>query len=221
MKKDNISDMIETTYRRANAMVRPLFILMFLIFVSSFHAFALTAEEVAKKTAAVVSASKGVSASFTITSNGRSAKGTVKTSGSKFAVSTPQVSTWYNGKSLYTYNPRTNETTVTTPTRQELMESNPLLYVNAGTGFRYTFNPVKRNGKYVVDITPVKKNSGITKLTVTVNSTTFYPEKISVTAGGSTTTVDVTSFKTTTGGTPAEFEYPKSRYPKAEIVDLR
>lgn len=196
-------------------------ILLLLLIVCSFNASAITAEEVVKKTAALVSSPKGVSASFTLTSNGRSAKGTVKTSGSKFAVSTPQVSTWYNGKTLYTYNPRINETTVITPTYQELMESNPLLYVNASSGFRYAFNPVKRNGKYVIDVTPVSKKTGITKLTLTVNATTFHPEKISVTAGGGTTVIDVTSFKSGSGAAASEFEYPKARYPKAEIVDLR
>ncbi len=182
---------------------------------------ALTASDVAKKTAALINGTNGVSATFSITANGKTVKGSVKTSGKKFFVSVPQMSTWYNGSSLYTYNPRINETTVTIPTAQELMESNPLLYVNASSAYRYSFSPVKRNGKYVVDIIPSNQKQGIKKLTITVSSTTFHPEKISVTTGSGTTVITVTSFRTGVSGQASEFENPKSRYPNAEIIDLR
>lgn len=197
-------------------------ILSFLLTLLAFPAAAaLTAEQVAQKAAALISDPKGVSATFTLAGNGRSTNGTVKTSGSKFAVLMPQVSSWYNGKALYTYNPRINETTVLTPTATELMESNPLLYVKGGTGYRYSFSPVKRTGKYVIDVVPVKKGSGIKKLTITVNSSSFAPEKITVDTGSGTSVITVTSFKGGVSVPASEFEYPKTRYPKAEIVDLR
>lgn len=183
---------------------------------------ALTPEQVAQKAAAVISTAKSVSATFTLNGNGRKSNGSIKSSGSKFVVSLPEVTTWYNGKALYTYNPRIGETTVTTPTAAELMESNPLLYVKGGgTNYTYKFSPVKRNGKYVVDLFPVKGNSGIKKLTFTVNSTNFHTEKIVVTTSGGSMTIDVTSFKPGAEVASSEFEYPKAKYPKAEIIDLR
>lgn len=183
---------------------------------------ALTPEQVAQKAASVISAAKGISASFTISANGRSSKGTIKSSGDKFTVLLPDVSIWFNGKDLYTYNPRTSETTVTKPTAQELLESNPLLYVRGGAGgYTYSFSPVKRNGKYVVDLIPRSKKSGIKKLTFTINATNFHTERIAVSVGSSLTTIDVTSFTTGSTASESEFEYPSSKYPKAEIVDLR
>lgn len=183
---------------------------------------ALTAEQVAQKAAAVVSGTKGVEASFSITSGGKTTKGVVRSSGTKFSVTLPQVSSWYNGKALYTYNPRIAETTVTTPTAQELLESNPLLYVKGGAGgYTYSFSPVKRNGKYVVDLVPRNKRSGIKKLTFTINAANFHTEKIAVTASGGSTVVTVTSLKTGISLPASAFEYPKAKYPKAEIVDLR
>lgn len=213
----NIKAMKQNNIFRGKGIIASLLLICFTVFGAN----ALTAEQVAQKTAAIVGNSKGVSAAFSITQNGKTVKGTVKTSGSKFNVLLPQVSTWYNGKSLYTYNPRTNETTVITPTNQELLESNPLLYVKGGTGYRYSFSPVKRQGKYVVDVIPTGKKSGITKLTITVNATTFYPERIVITAGGRSTTVAVSSFHSGISSNASEFEYPKNRYPKAEIIDLR
>lgn len=183
---------------------------------------ALTPEQVAQKTASVISSAKTISAAFTINGNGRKSQGSVKCTGNKFAVSLPEVSTWYDGKALYTYNPRTAETTVTTPTASELKESNPLLYVKgAGSNYSYKFSTVKRNGKYVVDLTPIKRSTGINKLTITVNSENFHPERIVVTTSAGVMAIDITSFKTGMPIPAADFNYPKSKYPKAEIVDLR
>ena len=189
---------------------------------ASFADAALTPQQVAQKTAAVVSNAKTISATFTFSGNGRKSQGSIKSSGNKFSVILPDVSTWYDGKEMYTYNPRTVETTVITPTAAELMESNPLLYVKGGgSNYTYKFSTVKRTGKYVVDLTPVKKNSEIKKMTITVNSNTFNPERIVVTTSGGVLTVDITSFKTGVDIPASEFIYPKSKYPKAEIIDLR
>lgn len=182
----------------------------------------LTPGQVAQKTAAVVSNAKTISAAFNFSGNGRNSNGTIKTSGNLFSVILPEVSTWYDGKALYTYNPRTVETTVTTPTAMELMESNPLLYVRgAGANYSYKFSTVRRNGKYVVDLIPTKKNTGISKMTITVNSTNFHPERIVVATTGGVLTIDITSFKTGVPIPASEFSYPKAKYPKAEIIDLR
>ena len=183
---------------------------------------ALTAQQVAQKAAAVVGNAKGVQATFTLKSGGHTSKGTITSVGQKFSVILPQVSSWYNGKALYTYNPRTQETTVVTPTAQELLESNPLLYIKGGGGgYSYSFSTVKRTGKYVVDLVPKSKKSGIKKMTFTINAKTFQPERIAVTTTGGNTIVDVTTFKAGVSAPASAFEYPKKKYPKAEIVDLR
>ncbi len=183
---------------------------------------ALTAQQVAQKAAAVIAGAKGLSAGFVATGSGVTSKGTINGSGTKFSVITPQVSIWYNGKSLYTYNPRTSETTITTPDAQELLESNPLLYVKGGvSGYTCTYSATRQKGKYVVDLTPRNKRSGIKKMTFTVNASDFHINKIVVVGSGGTTTVNVTSFKTGVAFPASVFEYPKARYPKAEIIDLR
>lgn len=198
-------------------------ILLFAMLLCHSGAFAaLTPETVAQKAAAVISNAKGMSATFTLTANGHSSKGSLQSSGNKFNVLMPEVSTWYNGKALYTYNPRTAETTVTTPTAQELLESNPLLYVKGGgSTYTYKFSTVKRQGKYVLDLIPKNIRSGVKKLTFTINSTTYHPERIVVTTSAGTTVVEVTSLKTGITVPATAFEYPKAKYPKAEIVDLR
>lgn len=183
---------------------------------------ALTPEQVAQKAASVVTNAKGITATFIISANGHSSKGTIKSSGNKFSVLLPEVSSWYNGKDLYTYNSGTSETTVIVPTAQELLESNPLLYVKGGAGgYTYSFSTEKKSGKYVVDLVPRNKKNSIKKLTFTINARDFHIEKIKVDMGGGVTTIDVSSFITSTPLSLAEFEYPRSKYPKAEVIDLR
>ncbi len=198
-------------------------LLMLLMLILPFSASAaLTPEQVAQKAAAVISNAGSINASFTVSANGHASKGTIKSMGNKFTVQLPEFSTWFNGKDMYTYNPRTSETTVTVPTAQELLESNPLLYVKGGAGgYTYSFSPVKRNGKYVVDLVPRSKKSGIKKLTFTINASNFHTERIAVTLASGQTIIDVNSFQTGAAFTSADFDYPKSRFPKAEIVDLR
>lgn len=213
-KIDNIS--------KSLSRIVSLAIIIFIFSIDAFCAPQLTPEQVAQKTAAVISSSGGIEVSFTLQSAGQSGKGEIKSSGSKFMVSLPGISNWYNGKDLYTYNSKTGETTVVAPTARELLEVNPLLYVkNGASGYDYSFSTVKRNGKYVIDLTPKNKKSEIKKMTFTINSTSFEIERISVTTSGGVTIVDINSFKKNMPIKASEFEYPKSKYPKAEIVDLR
>lgn len=182
----------------------------------------LTAAQVAQKAATVITGSKGITATFTISSKGMTSKGTIKSDGNKFTVSMPEVSTWYNGTSLYTYNPRTSETTVVKPTARELAESNPLMYVKAGgQGYTYAYSTESHKGKYIIDLHPKNVKSALRKLTFTINSANYHIEKIKVVTSSGETSVDVTSLKNNQVIPSGDFEYPKSKYPKAEIVDLR
>lgn len=182
----------------------------------------LSPEAVVSKAAGVIGNAKGITATFRLTSGKHTTNGTIKSAGNKFSVILPEVSTWYNGKVLYTYNPRTEETTLTIPTASELLESNPLLYVKGGAGaYLYSFSRTGKKGKYVVDLIPRKKNTGIRKLVFTIDASTFAVDRIEVSADGGQNIIDVTSFKKDVVPPSSEFDYPARKYPKAEIVDLR
>ncbi len=197
-------------------------LLSFLLLTVEANAAPITAEGVVAKAAGVINNAKGINVTFRLTSGKHTTTGTIKSSGKKFSVIMPEVSSWYNGKSLYTYNPRTEETTVTTPTASELLESNPLLYVKGGAGaYTYSFSKTAKKGKYVVDLIPRKKNTGIRKLVFTIDAATFAVNRIEVEADAGKSVIDVTTFNKDAVAPASEFEYPSKKYPKAEIVDLR
>lgn len=201
--------------------IRVLLLLLTCLTAMTCHG-ALTAAEVARKASDKLGSTSSIVASFTITTDGQTFKGTVKNLGQKFCVVLPQVRTWYNGKNLYTYNARTSETTIITPTARELLESNPLLYVKGSPGaYDYSFSPKTQKGKYVLVLTPRSKKSGITNLTFVIDKSNFQVESITVRNGKAVTNLYIDSFKTGLNIPVSEFEYPKSKYPNSEIVDLR
>lgn len=184
---------------------------------------AMTAAEVLNKTTSLISNSKGVETNFTIYNSGYSGSGSIKTSGQKFNVTLPDAEVWYNGKDLYTLNQRTMETTIVSPTVEELAESNPLTYVTSvSKNYAVSFSTVKKEGKYVLELIPKAKNQEIKRITLTINKSKFTPEKIVVEPrSGSPITAEISSFKTGLDLSSILFEYPKTKFPKVEIIDLR
>lgn len=181
-----------------------------------------TAQSVLAKASAKVTGAKGMSCAFTLSASGRSVKGTLKSSGQKFALITPVSSSWFDGRNMWTYNPSSAETTLVNPTADEIAETNPLSYISSWkSAYNARFSNAKVKGKYVVELLPKRRNAAVKKVVITFNRN-FVPEKISVTGlNNAATTVAVSSVNYNAAMKAADFVYPKSRYPKAEIIDLR
>lgn len=165
----------------------------------------------------------GISAIFSMTSGNQSTNGSLKTTGSKFVIDTPTASTWYDGNSMWTYNSRTKETTVVKPTPAELAETNPLLLISSKISqFSVSYAKNRKAGCMTVVLTPKTKGTGIKSMHIDINAKTNLPEKlVAVPASGQTISITLSSIKTAQKYTDATFVYPKSKYPKATIVDLR
>lgn len=202
---------------------------IFTVFIALFTILAgksqstLTPDQILSKAVSAITNSKGVECNFTVSGSAYSGSGRIRTLGSKFTVSLPDVEVWYNGKDLYTLNKRVGETTVINPTPEELSETNPLAYISgAQKNYTVDFSTVKKTGKYVLELLPKTKKGMIKRITLTLNKTTFAPEKIVMEPkSGSPLTSEINSFKTGVASPVTEFDYPKSKYPKVEINDLR
>ena len=191
--------------------------------IVAFSASAQTADGMLKKAAAAINGAGGLTASFTLDYGQQKMTGTLKASGRKFALQTSSTSTWYDGKSMWTYNPNTKETTLMTPTPQEVGEANPLAIVNSySSAFTASFAKSQTKGSKTVVLTPKSKQSGYKSVHVTIPDGTSFPSKLVVIPGsGQKVTVSVSQVKTGQKLPESSFVYPKSKYPKVEIVDLR
>lgn len=199
-----------------------------LVFISAIgltmtgHA-AETADGMLKKAAAAVNGAGGLTASFTLDYGQQKVSGTLKASGKKFVLLTSTTSTWYDGKNMWTYNSRNNETTLMTPTAQEVNEANPLSIVHTySSSFVAAFAKSQIKGCKTIVLTPKSKQSGYKSVHVTIPDGSAFPSKLVVIpSSGQKVTVSITQVKSGQKLTDQTFVYPRSKYPKAEIVDLR
>ena len=203
-------------------MQRIIFSILSLVLISfSCYPQGNTADQILNKSVAAISSAKGMTASFSIGSN--AGKGELKISGKKFFVALPDAQVWYNGTNLYTYNKNSGETTLTNPTAEELAEVNPLEYVkNASKHYSAAFSLKKIPGKQVLDLTPKNNKGQIKKITLTLRSSDYMPEKLVIEPkSGKSITISINNLKAVNSLNSSEFEYPASKFKNVELIDLR
>ncbi len=182
-----------------------------------------TADGMLKKAAAGINGTSGLSASFTLDYGSQKVTGTMKAAGKKFALQTSSTSTWYDGKNMWTYNANNNETTLMNPTPQEVAEANPLSIVNSySANFTAAFAKTQTKGNKTIVLTPKSKQTGYKSVHVTIpDGSTFPTRLVVIPTSGQKVTVTISQVKSGLKLPDATFVYPKAKYPKAEIVDLR
>lgn len=207
---------------KKNICIKAFLLIAFFAFATT-AANAQSAPAVLKKAAQKLRSSSGVSCDFSIKQDQGTISGTLKAKGSKFVITTPAASTWYDGKTMWTANARTKETTVTTPTASEICETNPLSYINGyESQYRIGFSRRKEKGKYLVVLNPKQKNTGIRGVEIDLDTKTLLPVHIYIrTQSGQLTSVAVRNVRTGAGIAESTFTYPASKMSGYEVVDLR
>lgn len=168
-----------------------------------------------------LSSAKSLKAGFTASISGRSLSGTLLTKGQKFAITMPGLGSWYDGKTLWSYNAQNKETAMWYPTKAELAESNPLLYLSSATDYTVKDGTGAKKGERVLILTPKKRNSGVKSVIVTINTATNLPKVIKVSAGSSSSSITLNSVTMNPALSDSQFSYPKKSYPGVPVIDLR
>ena len=88
----------------------------------------------------------------------------------------------YDGKTYYMYSEDTDELTLTTPTPQELLEANPILFAcELQRKSSVRFSAANKDPKrYVIELVPNNQTAGVQKFVITLQKSGFVPEKIEV-----------------------------------------
>lgn len=190
-------------------------------FASAAHG-AETAIDILDRASAKFKNEKSIQAAYTISAEGHKQSGTLIVAGDRFIIDSPQISSWYDGKTQWTYSVQTGEVNITEPTPEELQQVNPFAIINS---FRklYKADIVKSSAaEKIVRLTANDPKNDIKSVLLTLNASTLYPVKIDLTMSNRRTiTIQVTSVKA--GGTLpiSDFRYNPSKYPGIPVVDLR
>lgn len=185
-------------------------------------ALAATPAEIFENSCRKISEAKSLSANFTLQLNGSKIAGKLQAKGSKFALSSNATSSWYNGTDLYTHIASQNETTVFKPNAAQLAEANPLYYLKNRSEYKVMPSKTKTAGFTTVMLVPKKTGSSVKSITVQINEKTSLPVSIKVvTASGSSFDLKLSEIKLGVNIPDNTFEYPKSKYPKVKLTDMR
>ena len=167
----------------------------------------------------------GITAQFTMKGDERSGhylQGTLMMKGEKFRLSTNDITTWYDGKTMWTYAASIGEVNITTPTRHELMEINPYLILdNYSNSFIVNELPSRIKGERVFRLTPTKRNTPFTSITVTIATAQQAPISFEININNNITQVAVTQYNDKAQLPASTFTFDAASYPNVTVIDLR
>ena len=144
--------------------------------------------------------------------------GTLTMQGNRFALSMWSIEAAYDGQTMYMYSEDTEELTLSSPSDEELLQTNPFLYAKALVPVcRVEEKTLQGKDAVVITLTPDDTSAGIARFTLRVNSTTLLPASVEIReTTGKTTSLRLTNPRYIT--TPQSFRIEK---PDAFLNDLR
>ena len=158
------------------------------------------AEALLDKAAAAYEKSNGIQATFAANVRHEKAgvaesfEGTIRMKGNKFALVTPDMRTWYNGSTQWTYMVRSKEVNLSTPTGDELESTNPLTLLR----------------------------SDIARVEVQLERSTSLPARLTVTMkNGMRSVIRISRMQTGVNPPDKTFTFNRADYPGVTEIDLR
>ena len=109
--------------------------------------------------------------------------------GQQFRLKMFNLNAAYDGQTMYMYSPETDELTLTNPTEQELLETNPFLYAQALVPVcNVTERPVTGNPFPVtlITLTPKDQSIGINRFVLKVRTADLLPLSVEIKEGNKT-----------------------------------
>ena len=190
------------------------------------------AKVVLEKTAEAFKKAGGVRVDFTLKAvndghlEGRE-NGIIQLKGEKFMLKTSETTTWFDGKTQWSYMVRNDEVNVSNPTQEELQQINPYTFLYMyQKGFSYKLGTMKTfHGKAIweVVLTAKDKAQDLERITLYVAKEGYEPLYILLQQRAHPTrnAITVTSYQTGQKYADTLFTFDRKQYPSAEIIDLR
>lgn len=197
--------------------------MMLLLLSLPFIASAQSAASILDKAAAGVSKSGKISCEFTVKSRSGAVKGSFSSEGEKFRLHSPQATTWYDGKNMWTANNSTKEITLVNPSSDEVRQTNPFSYLrNYKKEYNVFYSKRKDNRRYLLLLNPRSANSEIKAVEIALNKKTLMPERFIIRdKQENVTTVTITSLSLKSNPGPEGYTCPVKAMSDYELVDLR
>ena len=189
---------------------------MLMLFCATTAMAADNGKKILDKVADKIAISKGFTANFTISGGKLNNSGTISVKGDKFCARVSNAIMWYDGKTQWVYNKKSDEVNVSHPSASAQQSMNPYTFLNLyKQGYSNTVET--KNNDYIVHL--VGKGKGISEMYVTVDKR-YNLKQIKLKQGNNWITISVSNVKHVSVSDSA-FRFNSKEYPKAEIIDLR
>ena len=168
--------------------------------------------------------SGGVSASFAIHSSEGNSTGIIRLKGEKFVLEAGGMTTWFDGRTQWTYLPSSDEVNISEPTDEELQTLNPYAWLYLyDKGYDLQILPAETSDIYKVKMSARSAEAQVEQLVLWLDKSSLHPMKFSITLAGNVepTLITVRDYRTRQAYTDAMFVFDPAEYPTAEVIDLR
>lgn len=162
---------------------------------------------------------------FTSGQQNGSAFGNMQISGNKFKITTPDMITWYNGQTQWSYVLNNEEVNISTPTEEDQQNINPYAFVNIyKKGYNYSMRETTLRGKACYEVTLIAqdKKSSLPTIILDIEKSNRVPLCVRLQHDAQTwTRITIQSYEDKQSFPANHFEFNRHDFPQAEIIDLR
>ncbi|MBO4800487.1 MAG: hypothetical protein J5545_01320 [Bacteroidaceae bacterium] len=192
-------------------------------------AYAQSARDILDATAARMTASGDVTAQFKATQYQGAAPesettGTLLISGRKFQMTTPDMTTWYDGRTQWSMLKGSGEVNITEPTEEEQAAMNPSTLINIykkGYSLKLRKSSLRGKPTYEVHLKAKNKKAAFSEIYVDVEQGTNNPLCLRAKRDGNWMRLSILSFQADQTLPASTFTFPAAEYPDIEVIDLR
>lgn len=192
--------------------------------------YAQTARQVLDRTASTIKGSGGIEAAFEATQfRGTQEAGTTQghlyLQGNKFKITSPSLTTWFDGKTQWSLLRGSDEVNVSTPTRAELQQINPYSFIDIykkGYNLKLASTTYRGKAAHEVRVSAQNKGNAIRLLILVIDPQTHMPLSVRLRDNkGEWTRIRVNGIKTHRRHADSTFRFDASKHPGIEVIDLR
>lgn len=184
------------------------------------------AKDIMERTAEAFRNAGGIKAAFMVRSPQGTSNGAICLKGEKFLLETEGMTTWFDGKTQWTYVESNDEVNISEPTLEELQSINPyaLLYMYK-QGYKLKLGKLNNDqdkSTYKVVLTSTDRKQDLQCIILYVAKKTLRPLRVSMAQrNGDTVVIIINSYQTGQTYPDSLFVFDKKAYPAAEVIDLR
>lgn len=196
---------------------------VFAVVLASGMSEARTAGEILAGCASTIDRSPSVDVRFELSGNGGKSAGSMLIADDAFFMKTPQICVWFDGTTQWTYITSTQEVSITEPTPDELMESNPFTILHNADSYYKARLLGSTATSEKLELAPLSASAAsVSKATVVIDKKTGMPSSLRITfSNGNDVDIKITGITVGKKLPASTFRYNAAAFPAAEIIDLR